>query len=68
MKKRALTGLVIGMMLVAVTVASGTVFTQKSAAVTTTLPSVQLFHGPRAPLKEGTSTNWAGYAVETSLS
>jgi len=68
MKKRAITSLVIGMMLVAVMVSSGTVFTQKSAAVTATLPAVQLFHGPRAPLKEGTSTNWAGYAVETSLS
>lgn len=30
-------------------------------------PASQPMNAPRVPAKEGTSTNWAGYAVETSL-
>jgi len=30
-------------------------------------PEVQVLNGPRIPVREGTSLNWAGYVVETNL-
>lgn len=37
------------------------------ALATSAAPTVRVLNAPRIPVKEGTSLNWAGYAVETNF-